>query len=110
MHLSPDQPKASTSRSSVGLTPTQTPALRKSLRLRWHFEIENGGHLVIGLEDGTLVPNLGGEPAEVRDAFQLDKIQGLVSRYACELFEVGVGFSERDGIEYPVIVCSGTQF
>jgi hypothetical protein len=41
---------------------------------------------------------------EHQAAPHLDKIQGIVSRYASELFEVAVAFGERDGQDYPVIV------
>jgi hypothetical protein len=39
----------------------------------------------------------------VRGIFHQDIIQGLVSRYAYERFEVQVAFTERDGSTYPVI-------
>ena len=42
----------------------------------------NGGYLVIGFDDKTLQPELGNEPADVRRAFHVDDIQGLISRYA----------------------------
>ena len=32
-----------------------------------------------------------------------DKVQGLISKYASEHFEVGVGFGGRDGQEYPLM-------
>ena len=64
----------------------------------------NGGFILIGFKDDTLLPDLGNEPANIRDTFHLDKIQGLISRYVSELFEIGVGFCSRDGIEYPVII------
>src|SRR5262249_36251142 len=35
-----------------------------------------------------------------------DKIQGLVSRYASDLFEIGIAFPQLDGREYPVIIVS----
>ena len=64
----------------------------------------NGGYFVIGFDDKTLQPDSGNEPPNVRLAFHIDKVQGLVSRYASELFEVSVVFGQRDGHEYPVIV------
>jgi hypothetical protein len=64
----------------------------------------NGGYIVVGLDDKTLKPYIENEPANVREAFHVDKIQGLISRYASELFEVGVAFASREGREYPVIV------
>jgi len=64
----------------------------------------NGGYFVVGFDDKTLQPDTGNEPTNVRAAFHTDKIQGLVSRYASELFEVAVVFGKHRGHEYPVIV------
>jgi hypothetical protein len=64
----------------------------------------NGGYLLIGFDDKTWTPDIGHEPSDVRAAFHQDAVQGLISRYASETFEVLVGFGVRDGIEYPVIV------
>jgi len=57
----------------------------------------NGGFPIIGFDDKTLQPDAGNEPGDVRTAFHIDKIQGIVSRYTSELFEVVVGFGKRDG-------------
>jgi hypothetical protein len=65
---------------------------------------KNGGFLIIGFDNKTLQPDFGNEPADVRIAFHIDKIQGIVSRYSSELFEIAVGFGERNGVEHPVIV------
>ncbi|MDR6827202.1 hypothetical protein J2X48_000920 [Bosea sp. BE271] len=64
----------------------------------------NGGSFVVGFDDKTLQPDTSGAPANPRDDFHVDNVQGLISRYSHELFEVGVAFSSRDGVEYPVIV------
>jgi hypothetical protein len=64
----------------------------------------NGGYFVIGFDDKTLQPDIGNEPTDVRAAFHTDKLQGLISRYASELFEVAVVFGKHGGREYPVIV------
>ncbi len=64
----------------------------------------NGGYIVVGFDNKTLKPDIENEPANVREAFHFDKIQGLISRYASELFEVGVAFASREEREYPVIV------
>lgn len=64
---------------------------------------QDGGYLQIGFEDGTGKPNPGGAPQDVHAAFDQDKIQGLVSKYASQPFEVHVRFAERDGQEFPVL-------
>ena len=73
--------------------------VRAALALRNH----NGGYLVIGFDNETLQPDKKGAPADVRHTFHIDKIQGIVSRFASEPFEVAVDFAERDGHAYPVI-------
>jgi len=63
---------------------------------------KNGGYLVIGLDDKTRQP-LGDAPPDVRALFHDDVVQGLVSRFASESFEVAVSFVSRAGVDYPVI-------
>ena len=64
----------------------------------------NGGFLVIGIDDKTLLPddeNRGGN-SEVE--FRPDVIQAIVSKYASIPFEVDVRLGYRDGAAYPIIV------
>ena len=63
----------------------------------------NGGYLIVGFDDKTRQP-APGAPTDVRQTFSADRIQELISRYASDRFEIGMGFGERDGREYPVIV------
>jgi hypothetical protein len=63
----------------------------------------NGGYLVLGFDDKSLAPHAANRPSDVRTAFHIDKIQGLISRYASEAFEIGIGFEPRDGFEHAVI-------
>jgi hypothetical protein len=64
----------------------------------------NGGFFLIGFDDESLLPDVDNKPSDVRAAFHLDTIQGLISKYASEPFEIGVGFGLRDDVEFPVIV------
>jgi hypothetical protein len=64
----------------------------------------NGGFFVIGFDDKTLQPDTEHQPENPREEFHVDRVQELISRYAQELFEVGVAFSTRDGVDFPVIV------
>lgn len=63
----------------------------------------NGGFFVIGFDDTTMQPDSAGAPQNPRTTFHIDIIQGLISRYTDEKFEVAVGFSNRGGVEFPVI-------
>lgn len=74
--------------------------VRAALALRNH----DGGFLVIGFDDNSLQPATEGIPDDIRATFHIDKIQGLISKFASEPFEVGVEFPEIDGQPYPVIV------
>jgi hypothetical protein len=59
---------------------------------------------VFGFDNETLQPCHENRPDDVRTAFHLDAIQGIVSHYASEPFEIAIGFERRDGFEYAVIV------
>jgi hypothetical protein len=50
------------------------------------------------------VPDLVNRPSDAQAAFHLDIVQGLISKYAFNPFEIGVGFGLRDSVEFPVIV------
>lgn len=86
------------------IDPDQPSGAAKIIKAALALRNRNGGYLVVGFSDQTLKPEAANRPADVRAAFHLDKIQGLISRYASDLFEIGVAFSESDGLEYPVIV------
>lgn len=64
----------------------------------------NGGYLIIGFDNDTLEPDIGNAPSDVQATFHVDKIQGIVSRYASEPFEIVLEFPERDGQAYPVMI------
>jgi hypothetical protein len=73
--------------------------VRAALALRNY----GGGYIVIGFDNNTLEPDKNNVPSDVRTLFHIDKIQGLISKFASEPFEVMVEFPERDGQLYPVI-------
>lgn len=64
----------------------------------------NGGFLLIGFDDETLSPDKDPSRSDIRGVFTLDKIQGIISNYASESFEIEVCFGNRDDRTYPVIV------
>lgn len=65
-----------------------------------------GGYMVIGFLNDTLQPDTENVPDDVQLRFHIDKIQGLISRFASEPFEIAVEFPDRDGQLYPVIIVS----
>jgi hypothetical protein len=71
----------------------------------------NGGFFVVGFDDSTLAPDVANEPPNAKDLFHVDMIQGVVSKYASDPFEIEIAWGERDGRKYPVIVVpSGVKF
>ena len=85
------------------INPDEPEGIAKIVKAALAIRNRNGGFLLVGFEDKTWMPDTD-VPADVRAAFNLDKIQGIVSRFASESFEVSVGFGTREGQEYPVII------
>jgi hypothetical protein len=85
------------------IDPSANSGIEKIVKAVLALRNRNGGYLVIGFGDTTLAPDVGHEPTDIRNAFHVDVIQGHISRYTSEPFEVGVGFGARNGIDYPVI-------
>lgn len=80
----------------------QANLLRSILALRNH----NGGYIVIGFDNKTLLPDPN-RPGDIRAAYHSDKVQLLVSNHASQLFEAVVEIGIREGLEFPVIVVQG---
>jgi hypothetical protein len=85
------------------INPDEPEGITKIIKGSFAIRNRNGGFLIIGFDDKTLKPGTEGAPTDVRSAFNLDKVQGIISRYASEPFEVKIGFGSRDGQEFPVI-------
>jgi Putative DNA-binding domain len=86
------------------IDPDQTEGKAKIIKAAIAMRNHGGGYLLIGFDDKTLQPITKNAPSDVRQKFHIDKIQGLVTKYSSESFEVAVEFPERDGQEFPVIV------
>ncbi|MFZ2030810.1 MAG: hypothetical protein WAU68_10910 [Vitreimonas sp.] len=63
----------------------------------------NGGFIVIGFDDKTLKPLPVPTGMDVLSAFHVDTVQGIISQFAVEKFEIKVEFGVRDGVQHPVI-------
>jgi hypothetical protein len=107
-----EQIRALISRPSEGLNveikrwinPDDDFGIAKIVRAAFALRNRNGGFFVLGFNNKTLLPHSGGRPSDVRGTFHLDKIQGIVSHYASEPFEIGVAFEPRDGFDHAVMV------
>ena len=86
------------------IDPKSNAGIEKIAKAILALRNRNGGYLVIGFDDNTLLPDTGNEPANVRAEFHVDDVQAIVSRYSSELFEIGVGFGQKDGVDHPIIV------
>ena len=86
------------------IDPTLPEGVEKIVKAMLALRNRNGGYLVIGFENKSLQPDLSNEPVNARQLFHLDTIQGTVSKYAAEPFEIEVAWGERDKREYPVII------
>ncbi len=85
------------------LDPTDDQHVAKLVKGLFAIRNRNGGFLVIGFDDKTLAPDAYPFSRPLEDVYHLDEIQGIVSRYAHESFEVEVRMGERAGNRYPVI-------
>jgi hypothetical protein len=85
------------------IDPTQPVGIEKIVKGVLALRNRNGGFLVIGFDNATL-PDVANEPQNARELYHIDVIQGIVSKYASDPFEIEIAWGERDGRQYPVIV------
>lgn len=83
--------------------PTNPIGIAKIVRAAFALRNQNGGFLVIGVDDKTLVPVTPSPELKIREFFHQDLIQQLISKYASQPFEIGVDFEAIEGQDYPVI-------
>lgn len=85
------------------IDPTSLEGAAKIAKAALALRNRNGGYLIVGLDDATLLPADEGRPLNLHAAFHVDVLQAIVTKYAAIPFEVGIGFAIRDGQEFPVI-------
>ena len=116
MEITPDEINNLVERPSEGLSteikgwidPSSQDGIGKIVKATFALRNRNGGFLLIGFDNGTLLPDeINPAPPDARRTFHADVIQGIVSKYASEVFEISVGFGIRDAKEYPVIKVQG---
>ncbi|HWU81120.1 MAG TPA: hypothetical protein VN158_13770, partial [Caulobacter sp.] len=86
------------------LDPRVDADIAKLVKAIFAIRNRNGGYLILGLNNTTMQPDSYALDKGVGVLFHIDAIQGLVSRFASEAFEVVVALRERDGQVHPVIV------
>lgn len=85
------------------LDPRTKESVAKLVRAIFAIRNRNGGFVIIGFDDATGLPNSYPFSEDVKTLYHEDKIQGLVSRYASDPFEIAVVLDERDERLHPVI-------
>jgi hypothetical protein len=86
------------------IDPTTVAGIEKIVKGAFALRNRNGGFLVVGFDNFTLAPDVANEPTNAKDLFHVDVIQGIISKYASDPFEIEIAWSERDARQYPVIV------
>lgn len=86
------------------IDPSDPECISKIVKTMLALRNHGGGYMVIGFDNRSFQPDTENVPLDVRTSFHIDKIQGYVTKFASDSFEVAVEFGERDGQIYPVIV------
>jgi len=86
------------------IDPAQPAGIEKIVKGALALRNRNGGFFVVGFDDNTLAPDVANEPKNAKQLFHVDIIQGLISKYASDPFEIEIACAERDGRQYPIIV------
>lgn len=88
--------------------PREPQGLAKIVRTTFALRNQNGGFLVIGVDNKTLqpLPMPTGFPS-VRELFHPDLIQQTISKYASQSFELAVDFENLGGVDYPIVSVPG---
>jgi hypothetical protein len=73
--------------------------IKSVLAMRNH----DGGFLLIGFNNSDCSPIIDDAPSDVEEIFHVDKIQGLISRFTSEKFEIAVYYPEIKGQKFVVI-------
>jgi hypothetical protein len=86
------------------INPTESAGIEKIIKGALALRNRNGGFFIVGFDDKTLAPDVANQPQNAKDLFHVDVIQGIISKYASDPFEVEIAWGMRDGTQYPVIV------
>ena len=86
------------------LDPRTDESVASIIKAIFAIRNHNGGFLIIGFDNHTLLPDKYGLDESAESLYHIDNIQRIVSRYAMASFEVAVALGDRDGQMHPVIV------
>lgn len=82
--------------------PDSPEGIAKIVRAAMAMRNHGGGYILIGFNNETGEPEFSNVPEDVKTFFHIDKIQGLISKYSSELFEIKVHYRSKTGLESPI--------
>lgn len=83
--------------------PDKPSGIAKILKACIAMRNHNGGFLIIGVDNQGVSQSLKAS-ANIKEIFEIDKIQGIVSQYSSEKFEIELKFPIIDNNEIVVII------
>lgn len=86
------------------LNPRVDAEAAKIIKAAFALRNRNGGHLFIGFNNATLKPDPNLLSEDVSELYHIDKIQGLISSHAHEVFEIDVQFRQIANEMHPILV------
>ena len=86
------------------LDPRTDEDIAKIVKAIFAIRNRNGGYLIIGFNNKTCLPDSYRLDQKIGKLYHVDKIQGVISRFADDPFEIAVDLQEREGQQHPVIV------
>lgn len=84
------------------IDPTTSEGIAKIAKACIALRNNDGGLLLVGFKNNGK-PDIEGAHANPRESFHADVVQGIVTKYSSEPFEVTVHYIDRDGQEYPIL-------
>lgn len=99
----------------------RTPeGVAKLVKATFALRNRNGGTLVIGFNDVTLAPDPYNLAGDVKEIFHIDAVQGVISKFANQPFEIDIDYpilndtihpiiSVSEGVRVPVVVKADLQ-
>ncbi len=86
------------------IDPTSGEGISKIVKACIAMKNNNGGFLFIGFNEESKQPDLDNAPTkDIKQLYNPDDIQSIISRYAYPQFEIDIRFIEKNGQEYPAI-------
>jgi hypothetical protein len=87
------------------IDPVSIEGIAKIVRATIAIRNHGGGYIVIGLKDGTGEPDIENAPIDnksIKRVFHKDKIQGMITKYSSDPFEVTLHYRQAKGLDYPI--------